>query len=163
MTIHALPLSRRSRRRWSGSAARRRSQRRNGGGAPIERGSATAPACVLTTARGGPDTRRGMREGCARRDRVRAWAWAAALAGGGERAVELVELAVDRDAQRLERALGRMAAGEARRRRDRGLDELDELLRGVERPRAHDRAGDLVGVALLAELAQHARQAPCVP
>src|SRR5205085_7417845 len=66
------------------------------------------------------------------------------LPGGGQGAVELVELAVDRDAQRLEGPLGGVAAAEARRRGDRALDELDQLLGRGQRTLAHDRAGDLV-------------------
>ena len=86
--------------------------------------------------------------------------------GEGERPVELVELFVDGDAQRLEGALGGMPAAEARRRGDRSLDRLHELLCGVDRrlraPR-HDRPRDCAGVALLAELAQRAGEAALVP
>ena len=46
--------------------------------------------------------------------------YAQQLPGGGQRGVELAELVVDRDADRLEGALGRVAAGEARGRGDRG-------------------------------------------
>ena len=44
-----------------------------------------------------------------------------------QRGVELVELVVDRDPDRLEGALGRVPAGEARGRGDRGGDRVDEL------------------------------------
>ena len=54
----------------------------------------------------------------------------------GSAVVELGELVVDGDPQRLEGALGRMAAGEARGRRDRGDDRLDELLASSRSARA---------------------------
>src|SRR3954467_15668027 len=80
--------------------------------------------------------------------------------------VELRELVVDRDADRLEHALGRMAGGEPRRRRHCADDRLDQLVRRLERPPravADDRARDLAGVALLPVLAEHARQLALVP
>ncbi len=83
-----------------------------------------------------------------------------------QRPVELVELVVDGDSQCLEGALGGMAAGEARRCRKRRVDRLDELERRLDRrlrAPAHDCTGDRAGVALLAEVAQRARQAPLVP
>ena len=56
-----------------------------------------------------------------------------------------------------------MAAGEPRGRRDRGGDRVDELERGGQRPAADDLPGDPVRVALLAVLAQHAREPAAVP
>ena len=70
-----------------------------------------------------------------------------------QRALERAELVVDLDPQRLEDALGRMALAEARRRRDRRLDHLDEIARALERllcAAPDDRACDLARVALLA-------------
>ena len=52
--------------------------------------------------------------------------------GERQRVVELGELVVDGDPQRLERAPGRVAAGELGRHRDRRLDHLDELLGGAQ-------------------------------
>src|SRR5262249_50291335 len=66
--------------------------------------------------------------------------------------VDLLQLGVDGDPDRLEGALGRVAAAELRGDRDRGLDHLDERLRRLDRrllAGADDRAGDLAGVALL--------------
>ena len=68
------------------------------------------------------------------------------IPGRRQRLLELGQLVVDRDPQRLERPAGRMAAGELRRHRHRGLDRVDQLLGGGQllapaRPR--DRAGDL--------------------
>jgi len=86
--------------------------------------------------------------------------------GEGQRRVELGELVVDRDADRLERALCRVAAAEARRRGNRGRDDVDELVRCLDRlarAGAHDRAGDLRRVALLTQLAQDARELALVP
>jgi hypothetical protein len=96
-------------------------------------------------------------------DRAEPAARAQQLPGQRQRGVELRQLVVDRDADRLEAALGRMPAGEARRRRDGGRDRVDELEGGVQRPAAQDLRGDAVGVALLAVLAQHPRDAPPVP
>src|SRR3954449_2882271 len=79
----------------------------------------------------------------------------------GERCIDGAELVVDGDAQRLEDALCRMTVAEPRRRRDRGLDRLDELSSPLERliaPAAHDRPRDLTRVALLAVLAEDLRQ-----
>ena len=59
--------------------------------------------------------------------------------GERERAVELLELVVDGDPQRLEGALGRVAAGEPRRRGDRRLDRVDQLLRRLDRRCARRR------------------------
>ena len=86
--------------------------------------------------------------------------------GERERRVELRELVVDGDPDRLERALGRVAAGEARGRGDRGGDRVDELEgRAQLRPRAaaDDLARDPVGEALLAVLAQRAREPAALP
>ena len=83
-----------------------------------------------------------------------------------QRGVELLELAVDRDPDRLEGALGRVAAAEARGRGDRGGDRVDELERGGERAElaaADDLARDPLGVALLAVLAQRARDLAALP
>ena len=79
----------------------------------------------------------------------------------GQRGLERAELVVDGDPQRLEDALGGMAVAEAGRRRDRGLDRLDELAGALERllaPAAPDRARDLPRVALLAVVAEDPRQ-----
>ena len=48
--------------------------------------------------------------------------------GERQRPVELLQLVVDGDPQRLEGALGRMAAGEPRGRGNRRVDRLDQLL-----------------------------------
>src|SRR5262249_10571299 len=80
--------------------------------------------------------------------------------------LELAELVVDGDPQRLEGALGRVALAEARGRRDRGLDHLDQLERALERlalAAAHDAARDLAREALLAEAPQDARDLALVP
>src|SRR3954451_5938526 len=84
----------------------------------------------------------------------------------GQRRVELGELVVDRDADRLERTLGGMATGEAGRHRDRGGDDLDELLCRLDRRApacADERSRDLAGVALLAQLAQGPGEPALVP
>ena len=60
--------------------------------------------------------------------------------GERERGVELAELVVDGDPQRLEDALGRMAAGEARRRRHGARDDVDERDRRVDRRASGGRA-----------------------
>ena len=99
-------------------------------------------------------------------DRGQPAAGAQQVPGSGQRLVELGELVVDGDPQRLEGPPGRMAAGELRRDRHRRLDHLDKLLGGVEllaSTRADDRPRDLGGVALLAVLAQQARQPALVP
>ena len=59
-----------------------------------------------------------------------------------------------------------MPAAEPRGRGDRGGDGVDELERRGERPAlaaAHDLAGDPLGVALLAVLAQRARELAALP
>ena len=86
--------------------------------------------------------------------------------GQRQRRVDLVELVVDRDAQRLEDALGGVTGGEACGYGDRVGDHVDELrgrLDRLTRALAHDRARDLARVALLAVLAQDAREAALVP
>src|SRR4051794_33303727 len=84
-----------------------------------------------------------------------------------ERGVELVELLVDGDSQRLEDALGRVAGGEAHGRGHGGGDGLDELARGPEGPGAahapDDRPRDGRRVALLPERAEEAGEAALVP
>src|SRR4051794_20603897 len=69
---------------------------------------------------------------------------------GRERTLERAELVVHGDAQRLEDALGGMPVAEARRSGDRGLDDVDELRRRVDRAPPQDRARDLPRVPLLA-------------
>ena len=86
--------------------------------------------------------------------------------GQRERVVELRELAVDGDPDRLEGALGRVAAGEPRGRGDGGGDRVVELEgRGQlgAAAAADDLARDPVGEALLAVLAQRARDPAAVP
>src|SRR5262249_35328604 len=86
--------------------------------------------------------------------------------GERQRAVELVQLVVDRDAQRLKGALGGMAASEASRRGHGRADCLVTLLRSPDRrlrAATPDRAGDRTRVALLAELAQRSSEAALVP
>ena len=89
------------------------------------------------------------------------------LPGGGQRRVELAELVVDRDADGLEDALGRMAGGEAggRRapRRSRPRRARWSCRSGAVGARADERAGDGPRVALLAVVAQQRRQAALVP
>ena len=83
-----------------------------------------------------------------------------------QRLVQLLQLVVDGDPQRLERALGGVAAGEARGHGNRGDDRLDQILCGVDRrllAATHDRAGDRACVALLAEVAQRAREPALIP
>src|SRR5581483_12341718 len=75
----------------------------------------------------------------------------------GQRALERAELVVHLDPERLEDALRGMPLAEARRRRNRLLDRLDEVARALERPRApalRDRARDLARVPLLAVAAE---------
>src|SRR5206468_5600575 len=55
------------------------------------------------------------------------------LDGRRERGLELAELVVDGDPERLEDALCGMAVAEARRGGNRGLDSLDELAGPLER------------------------------
>ena len=83
-----------------------------------------------------------------------------------QRAIELVELVVDGDAQRLEGALGGMAGREAGGRRNRGADRIHQLERRPDRcpvASADDRPRDRAGMALLTEVAQRLRQAALVP
>jgi hypothetical protein len=86
-------------------------------------------------------------------------------ATGNERADRLVErdrqrleLAVDLDPDRLEGALGGMASGPPRRSRDRRRHDRRQLSCRLHRPGSDDRPGDAVGEALVAVLADHARQ-----
>src|SRR3954453_9886460 len=70
----------------------------------------------------------------------------------GERCIDGAELVVDGDAQRLEDALCRMTVAEPRRRRDHGLDRLDQLSSPLERliaVAAPDRPRNLPRVAYL--------------
>ena len=88
--------------------------------------------------------------------------------GGGQRAVERLQLLVHRDANGLEDALGRVAASEAPadRGRQRGLDGIDQLAGGLERsPHAapHDLAGDDARVRILAVAAKDLSEAALVP
>ncbi len=87
-------------------------------------------------------------------DRAEATAERKHVPGRRQRVLERVELAVDGDPDRLEGALGRVAAAEAGRGRHPGLDRVDQLGGGRERPAADDLAGDPAGVALLAEATQ---------
>src|SRR5207249_3298613 len=82
---------------------------------------------------------------------------------GRQRAVELVELVVDGDPDRLEDAPGRMAGAELALdgRRDRRADRLDELAGGLERrlaPATDDLARDLAREALLPVGAERVRE-----
>jgi hypothetical protein len=73
--------------------------------------------------------------------------------GGVEAAVEAVELLVHRDPQRLEDALGGVAAGEQGGRGDGGAHHLHQVAGGgdrVLRAAAHDGPRDLARVPLLA-------------
>jgi hypothetical protein len=100
------------------------------------------------------------------RDRRQRPARAQQLPGQRQGGVELVELVIDGDPDRLERALGGVAASEARGRRHGGLDHLDELeCRDDRRALAlgDDCSGDLGGEAFLAELAQQSGQPPLIP
>src|SRR5262245_15205449 len=74
--------------------------------------------------------------------------------GGAETGGELAELIVDVHAQRLERARGGMAAGDALAAKDAG-DEGGELRcarEGLLAAPREDGAGDAAGAALLAEV-----------
>src|SRR2546423_6963885 len=74
-----------------------------------------------------------------------------------QRTLERAELVVDLDPQRLEDPLRGMALAESRRRRNRLLDDLDEVARPLERLLAaslDDRARDLARVALFAVTAE---------
>ena len=65
---------------------------------------------------------------------------------GGKRALELAELVVDLDPQRLEDALGGMPLAEAGGRRDRLLDHLDQVAGALERAAA--RGGGTIARAI---------------
>ena len=89
-----------------------------------------------------------------------------APASSGSASSSWVQLAVDRDPDRLERALGRVAAGEAGGRGDRGGDRVVELegrRQLLAAAAADDLARDPVREALLAVLAQRARDPAAVP
>src|SRR5829696_6682489 len=88
------------------------------------------------------------------------------LEGGGERVLELAQLVVDGNSQRLEDPLGRMPVAEARRRGDRGPDDLDELARPLDRPPAalaSDRPRDLARVPLFAVALADLREVALAP
>ena len=93
--------------------------------------------------------------------------YAQQLPAGGQRRVELAELVVDRDADGLEDALGRVPG----RRSGRGpapravTTSTSSLVvsSGAVGARADERAGDGPRVALLAVVAQERRQAALVP
>ena len=70
-----------------------------------------------------------------------------------ERSGELVELAVDLDAEGLERALGRMATGSSGGCRDRRRHDRRELGGRRDRSGGDDRPGDAAGEPLVAVLA----------
>ena len=73
--------------------------------------------------------------------------------GLGKALLERVQLVVDRNSQRLEDPLRRVAVAEARRRRDRCLDRLHQLAGALDRlleAAAGDRPRDLPGEPLLA-------------
>src|SRR6266852_1817386 len=83
--------------------------------------------------------------------------------GGRQRGLEGAELVVDRDPQRLEHALGGMSLAEAGRRRNGGLDRLDEIACSFERlllPAPYDRLRDLACIALLAVALEDRGQIP---
>ena len=69
-------------------------------------------------------------------DRGHAAARAQQRPRGGQRALERLQLVVDRDPDRLEHASRRVPGGELRRRGDRALDRVDQLGRGLDRRRA---------------------------
>ena len=80
---------------------------------------------------------------------------------GRQRITKSVQFAVDGDAQRLERALGRMPTGAAGRRGNRVVQEFHQLAGSGERATGaptDDLGGDPSGEPLLTELAQDARQ-----
>jgi hypothetical protein len=88
------------------------------------------------------------------------------LPAGGKGLVELPELVVDRDADGLEDALGRMAGGEPGGDGHGVGHDLDELVGRLERrlgARPDERAGDRPRVALLAVVAEQRGQAALVP
>src|SRR5204863_10164012 len=69
--------------------------------------------------------------------------------GRRQRPVERVELAVDRDPNRLKGSLRRVTAPEAIGGRDGGADGLDELAGAAEGPAGGDLSRDRARVALL--------------
>ena len=94
-----------------------------------------------------------------------------AAAGGAQRErtleplLELAELVVDGDSQRLEHALGGMPVPEARGRRDRALDGADELERGLDTPALRSWAicGRSGRKALLAVATEDVREVALAP
>ena len=79
--------------------------------------------------------------------------------------VEGTELVVDGDAERLEDALCRVAVAEARGRRDRALDRVDEVtgaLVGAHDAPADDGSGDRAGEPFLAVAAEDQLELPLV-
>src|SRR5262245_16652842 len=91
------------------------------------------------------------------RDDGNAPAWPQHLERGRKRLLELAQLVVDGDPERLEGALRRMAVPEPGRRRDRGADDVDEVAGALDRLLAAspaDRTRDLLRVTLLAVLAE---------
>src|SRR5262249_13883174 len=87
-------------------------------------------------------------------DRGEATAEREHLPGFGQRLLERLEPAVDRDPDRLEAALGGMAAAEAGRGWHPSLDRGDQFGGCPQGAPTDDLAGDSAGVALLAEAAQ---------
>ena len=86
---------------------------------------------------------------------------ASASTAAGSARSSAAQLAVDLDAQRLEGALGRVAAGPAGGGRDRRAHQLGEPGGAGERlprPLPHDGVGDPAGEPLLAVLPQHPGQ-----
>jgi hypothetical protein len=84
--------------------------------------------------------------------------------GGLEALLEILELAIDRDAQRLEDARRRIDAASTLCLHARY--ESAEIVRGEERlarAATHDRGGDTTRLGLLAELAERAAQLALVP
>jgi hypothetical protein len=85
------------------------------------------------------------------------------IPGQRQHLVQQVELPVDGDPQRLEAALGRVAATEALRGGSPRLHRGDQLGGGAERAAGDDLVGDPTGMALLAEVAQHLGDPPLWP
>ena len=154
-----------ARRRRRAGSPRPRPGPGGSGGAAIARSSGSWPQTQTGKSGGQVQPRSCSRRNCLtirsssewKRDHGEAAARAQHLERRRQRRLERAELVVDRDAQRLEDALRRMAVAEARRRRDRALDRVDELAGALERLLAaapHDRARDLPRVALLAVAAE---------
>src|SRR5262249_29687690 len=81
------------------------------------------------------------------------------LDGVVEGVAEDVELTVDLDADRLERATGRVAAVPAGSRGDRVAHDVGQLGGGRQGPGGHDCPSDASGEALLAVFPQYPAQA----